>query len=307
MRRRIPAPLKSFLKSARRRLRRSRIRRWWIATFFSFGPAELKALLLQLGIARGDVVMVHSSFDSFEGFQGSIADAIQVLQDVVGSDGALLMPTLPFSGSVIGYARINRVMDVKHTPSRMGIISEAFRRLPGVTRSLHPTHPVAGWGAKAAPLLKTHPFAKTPCGEGSPFAELVGADGKILLLGVGVGAMTFYHYLEEQLEERMPFNPFTAESFNLSVRDERGDLLSVAMRLYDPVVGQRLDGELLKPHFKARGIWQEQRVGRLHAIVLRCREVRQVVTDMATQGKFCYHDTASLIGGRIPVQHLLHE
>jgi aminoglycoside 3-N-acetyltransferase len=296
IRRRIPAPMKSLLKSAQRR---------WITTFSSFGPGELKALLLQLGIARGDAVMVHSSFDSFEGFQGSIADLIQVLQDVVGADGALLMPTLPFSGNAIDYVRTNTVMDVKRTPSRMGILTEVFRRLPGVMRSLHPTHPVAGWGSKSAPLLETHRSAQTPCGLGSPFAGLVQADGKVLLLGVGINAMTFYHYLEEDLEAQMPFSPFTSETFTASVRDEQGQVLPVAMRLYDPEVGRLRDGELLTPHLKARRVWREQRVGRLNVIMLRCREVRQVVAEMASRGLFCYHDIASLIDRRTSVRRLI--
>jgi hypothetical protein len=49
-------------------------------------------------IAGAGVIIVHSSFDRFEGFRGSLGGAIQTLQDAVGPEGALLMlraPTAP--------------------------------------------------------------------------------------------------------------------------------------------------------------------------------------------------------------------
>jgi aminoglycoside 3-N-acetyltransferase len=299
IRRIIPARLKPWLRTLRQKVRHR-----WIITFFAFGPEELKALLHRLGVAPGDVVMVHSSFDRFEGFQGSLRDAMQVLQDAVGSEGGLLMPTLPFSGNAVEYVKTNAILDVKRTPSRMGFMTEIFRRLPGVSRSLHPTHPVAGWGAKAARLLESHRSARTPCGAGSPFEKLVEADGKLVLLGVSIRTMTFYHYLEEDLEARMPFSPFTTETFTLSVRDERGQTWPVVTRLYDPVVSGERDPELMVPHLKARGFWREQKVGGLNVIVLRCREVRQVVSEMASEGLFCYHDVPRLTDRRASAPRL---
>jgi aminoglycoside 3-N-acetyltransferase len=286
----IPAALKPRLRSIR-----NGIRHRWIVAWSSFGPAEMNALLRRLGVARGDVVMVHSSFARFEGFSGSLGDAIRLLQEAVGPEGALLLPTLPFSDSAIEYARTNPVMDVKRTPSRMGIMPEIFRRLPGVRRSLHPTHPVAGWGARATRLLDGHRSAPTPCGAGSPFAKLIAADAKVLLLGVDVRSMTFYHYLEEELEATMPFSPFTTEQFTLSVRDADGQTWPVSVRLYDAVVGAQRDVRLMVPDLKARGAWREGKVGRLNAILLRCIEVQRVAAEMAAQGRFCYHDVPRLI------------
>lgn len=286
----IPTPLKRWLRSCHRKVRHR-----WIVRWFSFGPAELGGLLRRLGVAPGDVVMVHSSFSSFEGFQGSVADVIRILQDTVTPEAALLMPTLPFSGSALEYARAEPVLDVGRTPSRMGIMTEIFRRLPGVCRSVHPTHPVAGWGTKAAALLESHQSAATPCGAGSPFGKLVEADGKILLLGVDVRSMTFFHYLEEELESRMPFTPFTRERVTLSVRDAGGQTSPVSMRLYDPVVSGQRDVRLMVPDLKATGLWREGRVGRLQAVLLKCRDVQRIASDMAADGHFCYHDFARLV------------
>jgi aminoglycoside 3-N-acetyltransferase len=289
MRNLVPAPARPWLRSMRRSLR---VR--WTTAFHAFGADDLRALLRHLGVAPGDALIVHSSFDRFEGFRGSLPDAIRLLQDAVGPDGALLMPTLPFSGSAVEFARSGKILDLRRTPSHMGIMTEIFRRLPGVTRSVHPTHPVAGWGARAPELLKSHLSAATPCGAQSPFARLLEADGKILLLGVGMRTMTFYHYLEEELEPLMPFSPFTDETFSLSVRDVQGQTWPVQNRLYDVVVGKQRDTDLLIPHLKAAGVWREGRVGRLDAVVLRCREVRDVTLHMASRGLYGYHNVADL-------------
>ena len=246
--------------------------------------------------------MVHSSFDRFEGFRGSLGDALRVLQDAVGPDGGLLMPTFSFRGTAVEYARTQPLLDVRRTPSRMGFITEIFRRLPGVRRSLHPTHPVAGWGAKAVNLLDSHRFAPTPCGAGSPFQKLLEVDAWVLLLGVDVRSMTFFHYLEEELESRMPFSPFTRERFTLSVRDEKGETWPVSMRLYEPVVSRQRDVRLMVPYLKGRGFWREGRVGRLNGILLRCRDVQQVAAEMAAAGRFCYHDVPRLTAVNAPPQ-----
>src|SRR3990167_1788292 len=61
-------------------------------TFRSFTPVDIQRTLGGLGIARGDTVLVHSSFDAFEGFQGKPTDVISVLQSVVGGEGVVMMP-----------------------------------------------------------------------------------------------------------------------------------------------------------------------------------------------------------------------
>src|SRR5881296_538577 len=113
---------------------------------FSFGPAELVATLRALGLRTDDVILVHSSFDAFRAFQGRPSDAIEALRSVVGRRGAVLMPTMPFSGTAVEWARAHPIVDLRRTPSRMGLMSELFRRMPDVVRSIHPTHPAAVWG-----------------------------------------------------------------------------------------------------------------------------------------------------------------
>jgi aminoglycoside 3-N-acetyltransferase len=271
---------------------KSWLARWraaYIRQFFSFTNDDLLAALRRLGIERDDVLIAHTSFAQFEGFQGGVADAIRTLQAAV-EDGTLLIPTLPFDGAAVDYIKSGTVTDIARTPSRMGFITEVFRRLPGVTRSIHPTHPIAIWGKDAAAVAAGHHAAATPCGVGTPFHQLLQRQGKILLAGVSIRTMTFYHCVEELLEPEMPFSPFTDTWYEASSKGPDGTVYATRMRLFDPGVSARRDPELMVEPLKRRGFWRQTRVGRLDLVVLHATEVVATVREMAAERKFCYRD-----------------
>lgn len=279
----LPRPLKTTL------------RRWqaaahlaWIERFHGFSPQELLAGLRRVGVEPGDVLMVHASFASFAGFRGSVGEAIRTLQAAVTDTGALLMPTMPFSGSALEFVAQVPVTDLKRMPSHMGLLSDMFRRLPDVARSVHPTHAVAGWGRRAPALLGEHALATTPCGVHSPYHKLLEADGKILLAGVGIAVLSFYHCIEELLEPQLPVRPFTERSYDLKTRDAQGSVHLTRTRLYDPAVSRRRFGDPMVEPLKRGGCWHETRVGRLPLVVLRARDVLETVESMVRAGIFCY-------------------
>src|ERR1051325_8440650 len=81
-------------------------------TFQSFSADDLERAMRDVGIAGGDTLFVHSSYDAFQGFSGKPTDVISALQRVVGPSGAVLMPTLPFTSTAVAYVRSNPVFDV---------------------------------------------------------------------------------------------------------------------------------------------------------------------------------------------------
>lgn len=278
----------SLLKSARRRVKNALLwaRNSYIHLFQRFGPAELEATLRGLGLERGDVVFVHVAFNEFLGFQGGPGDVIQVLQRVVGDSGTLLMPTLPFGSTAVEYAERHPMTDLVRAPSAMGFVTEIFRRMPGVVRSPHPTHPVAAWGVQAASLTRDHHLSETPCGKNSPYLGLLDVAGKILFLGADISSMTFYHGVEEVLEPRMPFSPFTKTWYDLQTRDAQGAIRSTRTRLFDPDVSRRRDMNLLMPELKEH--WKESRVGRLRVRLVRASDALAACERMAAKGQFVY-------------------
>jgi aminoglycoside 3-N-acetyltransferase len=279
----IPARIKRPLKQARHELRNAYIRR-----FFAFTPADFVAELRRLGVRQGDILCVHSAFDQFLGFRGNVGDALTALKEAVGSEGGLMMPTMPFGGSAVDYVRATPVTNVARVPSMMGLLTELLRRTPGAVRTISPTHPVALWGAKGVQLAGEDWKARTPCGRGTAYHRLLEADGKIAMLGTSLEALTFYHCVEEIIEPLMPFSPFTAEEFDLKTQDKSGRIYESRFRLYDREHGSRRRMWPMIPELKRLGLWKEAKVGRLEIILLRAADVVTACESMAKKGEFCY-------------------
>jgi aminoglycoside 3-N-acetyltransferase len=256
--------------------------------FRSFTPDQLQEKIDGLGVFPGDAVLVHSSFDAFEGFQGKPTDVISAVQRLVGRRGAVMMPTMTFTGTAVDYARTNPVFDVARTPSRMGLVTELFRRSPEVIRSIHPTHPVAIWGADAELIASAHHLSATPCGAGTPFEALLKRQGKIILLGVDFSVLTFYHLLEEFLEEKLPLKPFTDEVFHMQSKTRDGKVLDTHCRLFEPTVSRRRNLSKMIPFLQQSKAWHEARVGGLKVIVVSAVAVDHAVRTMNEQGIHCY-------------------
>lgn len=264
------------------------LRRLMSNAFRSFATGDLQRALAGLGIRRGDTVLVHSAFDAFGGFQGKPTEVISLLQGAVGNEGILMMPTMTFPGTAVDYARSNPLFDVARAPSRMGLLTELFRRSPSVVRSIHPTHPVAIWGDEAAVIAAAHHLAHTPCGAGTPFEALLQRHGKIVLLGTDISVLTFYHLLEEVLERELPLAPFTDEVFHLRSKGQDGQIIETNCRLYEPAVSRRRNLYKMVPYLKEAGAWREAKVGGLKITVLAAKDVYEVVRSMHRKGVHCY-------------------
>ncbi len=254
----------------------------------SFSSADLLRTFRTLGIGPGDTLLVHSSLDQFGAYTGKPTDVLTVLQEAIGPSGTLLLPTLPFTDSAVEYVRGAGVFDVERTPSKMGLLTELFRRMPGVIRSIHPTHAVAIKGAAAAELASGHSEAKTPCGRGTPYARLLERSGKILFLGCDIRAMTFFHSIEELLEPRMPFSPFTEQEYVLESRDAQGRLWVTRTRLFDPAYSSKRNLKKLIPVLQQQGAWKEKRVSTLYILLLQAQQVLTACETLASRGIYCY-------------------
>ncbi len=275
------------LKPIAKRLRH-RARSAYMKRFHSFTPADLVASLRALGVREGDLLCIHSSFDRFLGFTGSWGDAIRALQESVGDGGGIIMPTQPFTSTAVEYVRAHPVTDLARAPSRMGLLTEILRRTPGVARSIHPTHPVAAWGAGGLALLDNDWEARTPCGRGTAYHRLLERDGKILFLGTPIHTMTFYHCVEELIERLMPFSPFTAEEFTLRCKDAKGGPYTSRMRLLEPAVSNRRRADRMGPELRRRGVLREARVGRLDMMLVKAADVVDTCRSMAAEGRYLY-------------------
>jgi aminoglycoside 3-N-acetyltransferase len=178
--------------------------------------------LLSLGVKQEGYLLVHSSYKSLGAEVDGINQVIETLQAAVGEEGTLLIPTLSFDSVPVD----RRVFDVRKTPSDVGAITEYFRQMPGVYRSLHPTHSVAAWGKYAQAITENHHKDNSPVGAYSPFRLLRDLKGQILMLGCGLMPNTSMHGVEELAEPSYGFK----HTFDYECTDAEGKVQTLNIR-----------------------------------------------------------------------------
>jgi hypothetical protein len=118
---------------------------------------------------------------------------VQALQEVLTPRGTLMMPS--FNHARPWQERGKGFYDPTRTPTWNGAIPDAFWRMPGVLRSLDPTHPIACWGADAQRYTQFHHRTLT-MGSDSPLGMLARDGGLGVMLGVGYKPNTYHHVVE---------------------------------------------------------------------------------------------------------------
>jgi aminoglycoside 3-N-acetyltransferase len=160
---------------------------------------SLKRHLDDMGLERGSVLMVHSSFKAI-----GIKDpemVIRALELTLGEEGTLMMPALSYDQDP------SNIYSSQATPSCVGFLAEYFRCRKGTKRSIHPTHSVCAVGKDVDFFLNDHSKDNTPCGPNSPFNKILLNGGTILMLGCGLRPNTTMHAIEEHVVPSYLFGP----------------------------------------------------------------------------------------------------
>jgi aminoglycoside 3-N-acetyltransferase len=173
----------------------------------SFDAEALQEALARALPRQFDALMVHCSYDDLHPmYQQGVNELLTAIRAICGPDRTLMMPAFTYDvpgGDLVKYFESNPRFDARRQPSRMGLLSEVFRRTPGVLRSLHPTHSICALGPQAAWLVGEHHFAATTCGERTPFARMAEIDTVILGLGKPYyRVLTQVHAAEDLMGDR---------------------------------------------------------------------------------------------------------
>lgn len=231
------------------------------------------------GINLGDTVLVHSSLSKIGFVEEGAKTIVYALLNVVGSNGNLLMPTSPNGGFQLNYIQKLNVFDVANDKSKLGAISEYFRRLPNCQRSAHPTEPVSCVGPDAEYYTKDHFGEQTPYTSSSPFYRVSERGGKILYIGVTLdNAGTSLHVLEDAIAD-FKYPVYFNESFHVDVKFSDGEVRSMKTKVHNPEQSVRRKCDGLIPLFKDKGVLKENKIGQARTLVVDAKSMLDTMLD----------------------------
>jgi aminoglycoside 3-N-acetyltransferase len=174
--------------------------------------AELADGFRRLGVAAGDIVMLHASVRAVGEVAGGPDQIHLALKDALTADGTLIMyASCPQYVDEVGRGNLtpeqeHEVLDklptfdpyTARSQRENGALVELFRSYSGTRVNPHVAR-FAVWGKQADRLIEGQPW-NYAFGHGSLLERFVILDGKILLLGCDHDAVTFLHYAEHIVE-----------------------------------------------------------------------------------------------------------
>ncbi|HEX6747530.1 MAG TPA: AAC(3) family N-acetyltransferase [Longimicrobium sp.] len=223
--------------------------------------AEVAAQLRALGVERGGVLLVHTSFRAVRPVEDGPRGLIAALRDALGPDGTLAMPSWTGDDEHLFDPATTRAAE------DLGVVADTFWRLPGVRRSDY-LFAFAAAGPRAAEIVRD-PLPLPPHIPESPAGRVHELDGQVLLLGVNHDADTTLH-----LAELIAGVPYRVPKACTVLRDGRPARIEYGENDHCCERFAMMDGWL-----RGRGFQREGRVGHAHARLARSREIVEVARE----------------------------
>lgn len=151
--------------------------------------------LRKLGVKNGMALEVHCSLSKFGYVDGGAATVINALMQVVGKEGAIVMPSFMLSPNIplndtdrkLGLTLKIKILQSDEERNAMGIVSDTFRKMSDVITG-QGLFRVSAWGQDA----DKHSLG---------FQHLLDQNGHALLLGVDIYRLSSMHYVEDILPD----------------------------------------------------------------------------------------------------------
>lgn len=164
----------------------------------SIMKTEIENGLISLGVKAGMMLEVHCSLGSLGYVDGGALTVINALKSMIGTTGAILMPSFKLSPNLplnekdkrLGLTLKIKILHDDNEKSAMGILADTFRKMPDVVTG-EGTFCVSAWGHEAEKHASVG------------FQHLIDSDGYALLMGVDIYRMSSMHYVEKDMPDEI--------------------------------------------------------------------------------------------------------
>lgn len=263
-------------------------------TLWSYDADAVVKQLRKIGVQPGTTLMVHSSWQQFNGFKGKPAELVNALKRAVGEQGLLVMTSMPYHNmSSAEWLAKGKPMNVRRSPSMMGLVSEVFRRSKGVDRSISATHPLLAWGQDAADFLADHDKTAKPFGPESPFGKLVARDTIILGYDAPFSTFTFTHFVEDHLADTLPVPLYETEQLRGKVIDHDGNESEQSINVLSAAANRLRREHRLVARLEQEGSLQSGKIGNTALVWIRASALLAGATRLAQDGTHFFDSPSS--------------
>jgi len=243
---------------------------------------RLMDALRALGVAAGDILIVHSDMDLLRRLGARPAQVNAALIDLLGPQGTLVMPAYPlFANEPQGWARMHQSWDgsvTRYDPARTpiwtGLLPHALMRTPGAKRSSLPINSLVALGRHADAMFAHELDGERPlpCGRQSAWYFCFEHGAKVLGLGLDLPhSLTLNHLAEDSYSGEWPVAGWYRDrTFEIVMPDK--SVIEKRIGEREPRWGMNYAERTLAKDMRAAGILRERDVDGIHLELVDARE-----------------------------------
>ncbi len=219
----------------------------------------------RLKLKQSDIVFFHTSSDQFASLF-SLSDFFKAVEQYFDPKATVCMPSYPFNDRTYdAYMSSSTTFSVRHTPARICLASEVFRRHGETVRSLHPWASVAARGKHAMEIVKNHSSSVRVFGEASPFGKIVELGGKVVGIGLDCNTNSFAHIPDYELLQYSNVSEYRDYYYVKSFRciNQAGKEITIESDVVNPLIRKRIKPRKLIPllnKFPLYNEWSEKNI-----------------------------------------------
>lgn len=238
--------------------------------------------LKSLGVGYGTNICLHSSWGSMFGCKSTPMELIQAVLELIGPEATLMMPAITNPNNI-------EVFDVRKTSSISGVVSETFRKMDGVKRSINICSSACAYGPNAKFLVEDHLKSKKPWDEFSPWHKFCELGGVVVELGLHryINYISIMHCTTCELSKDIPyFDVQISKKRVYKYVDYNGNEGTAECLIRTNGSEQSIE-KFVKKHMRS-GFIKHTKISNVHISVVDAKTLHYRTNELAYEGKIIY-------------------